>query len=315
MRPASELYTIHRDIAFVERPVLVYAFSGFVDAGHGVRLSAQHIIDNFEHELIATFHPDEVLDYRARRPAMTFVVDHFAAVDVPQIVLYEVRDSAGKPFLLLVGPEPDYQWERFIAAVQQLVERFDVRLAVSLTAVPWPAPHTRPLGVLVHGNDPSLLQGHPSLVGEIQVPGHVAGMLELALGAKGRTSMGITAQVPHYLVQFEYPQAAAGLLDRLRELTGVTIDTSDLAPASTRADREIADQMADNTEFVSVVAALEQQYDQIAAGTAAAGVAMSGGLADLAPEGGMPTGDEIAAQVEEFLAGLREDGEGDKSGG
>ena len=312
MRPPAELYTVHRDLAFVERPVLVYAFSGFVDAGHGVRLAAQHIIDNFDHDLIASFDPDEVLDYRARRPAMTFVVDHFAAVDVPQIVLYEVRDSNGRPFLLLIGPESDYQWQRFIAAVEQIAERYDISQAVGLSAVPWPAPHTRPLGVLVHGNEPALLQSRTAVLGEITVPGHVTGMLELALGAHGRTSMGLTAQVPHYLVQFEYPQAAAGLLDGLRDVTGITIDTAGLTPASTRAAREIAEQMDGNAEFVTVVAALEQQYDQLATGATAGA---SGGLADLAPEGGMPTGDEIAAQVEEFLQGLREDGEGDKSGG
>lgn len=301
MRPPAELYTLHRDVSFINRPVLVYAFSGFVDAGHGVRLAAEHILKHCEHELVATFEMDEVLDYRGRRPSMTYVVDHFAAVDIPQITLHEVRDDSGTPFLLLMGPEPDYQWQRFNAAVASLVDHFDVRMAVGLTAVPWPAPHTRPTGVLVHGNDPDLLQPYTSAIGEIEAPGHVAGMLELALGEHGTTSMGITAQVPHYLVQFEFPQSTVAILKELSTLAGIHIEVDSLAPASSRADREIADQMEGNAEFVTVVAALEQQYDQIATG---AGAGTSGGLADLAPEGGMPTGDEIAAQVEQFLQGL-----------
>lgn len=308
MRSPAELYTLHRDVSFVERPVLLYAFSGFVDAGHGVRLAAEHILATLEHELIATFDIDEVLDYRARRPAMTFVVDHYAAVDIPQIALHEVRDSSGTPFLLLLGPEPDYQWQRFIAAVHSLAERFDARMAVGLTAVPWPAPHTRPTGVLLHGSEPSLLQPYQSMIGEIEAPGHVAGMLELSMGEQGITSMGVTAQVPHYLVQFEYPQAAVALLRSVHDLTGLQIETASLAPASTKAEREISEQMEGNAEFVTVVAALEQQYDQLVAGA----TGNTGGLADLAPEGGMPSADEIAAQVEEFLQGLRDEGDPDK---
>ena len=300
MRPPEELYSIHSEPSSVDGPVLVYAFAGFVDAGAGVRLAADHLLASCEHRLIATFDVDEVFDYRARRPRMSYVVDHFASVEIPQITLHEVTDSSGVPFLLLVGPEPDYQWQRFIAAVEQIVDRFGVRLAIGLTAVPWPAPHTRPLGITVHGSEPSLLENHPSVLGEIEVPGHVSAMLELRLGERGTPSMGITAQVPHYLVQFEYPNAATALLDGLANVTAMSVPRGNLVPAAARAEREIAQQLEGNDEFATVVSALEQQYDQMAHLQSGAG----GGLADLAPAGGVPSGDEIAAMVEEFLQGL-----------
>ncbi len=300
MRPPEELYSIHSEPSSVDGPVLVYAFAGFVDAGAGVRLAADHLLASCEHRLIATFDVDEVFDYRARRPRMSYVVDHFASVEIPQITLHEVTDSSGVPFLLLVGPEPDYQWQRFIAAVEQIVDRFGVRLAIGLTAVPWPAPHTRPLGITVHGSEPSLLENHPSVLGEIEVPGHVSAMLELRLGERGTPSMGITAQVPHYLVQFEYPNAATALLDGLANVTAMSVPRGNLVPAAARAEREIAQQLEGNDEFATVVSALEQQYDQMTHLQSGAG----GGLADLAPAGGVPTGDEIAAMVEEFLQGL-----------
>ena len=308
MRPPEELYTVHSEPSSADAPVLVYAFAGFVDAGAGVRLAAEHLLAVCDHRLIATFDVDEVFDYRARRPRMSYVVDHFASVDIPQITLHEVIDASGVPFLLLVGPEPDYQWQRFIAAVEQLIERFRVRLAIGLTAVPWPAPHTRPMGITVHGSEPSILENHPSVLGEIEVPGHVSAMLELRLGERGIPSMGITAQVPHYLVQFEYPNAATALLDGVANVTAMSVPKGNLVPASARAEREIAQQLEGNDEFATVVSALEQQYDQMAHLTGGAG----GGLADLAPEGGVPTGDEIAAQVEEFLQGLAGDADEEK---
>jgi hypothetical protein len=299
MRSPDELFTVHQPVHFEVPPILLYAFSGFVDAGAGVRLAAEHILDKCEKALVATFDVDELLDYRARRPRMTYVVDHFSSVEVQQIVLHEVVDSVGQHFLLLTGPEPDYQWMRFLAAIDRIVEMFSVRTAVGLTAIPWPIPHTRPLGVTVHGSEPHLLAGHVSVLGEIEVPGHVAAMLELHLGQQGTPSMGITAQVPHYLVQFEFPRAAATLLEAVNKATGLVLPVSDLEPAVRQAEAEVAQQLEGNDEFATVVAALEQQYDQMAALSAGA----AAGLGDISGDR-MPTGDEIAAQVEQFLSSL-----------
>ena len=58
------------------------------------------------------------------------------------------------------------------------------------------------------------------------------------------------------------------------------------------------------------MAALEQQYDQMSQMQTGAG----GGLADLAPAGGVPSGDEIAAMVEEFLQGIADEADEGKAG-
>jgi len=299
MRPAQELFTVHSDVQFEEPPVLLYAFSGFVDAGSGVRLSAEYLLEHYPHNLVATFDADELLDYRARRPRMTYVVDHFASVEVQQIVMHELTDGTGQRFLMLTGPEPDYQWQRFLHAVDMLVAHFGVRLAVGMSAIPWPSPHTRPMGLTVHGSEPSLVAGHRSVIGEIEVPGHVGAMLELHIGQQGVPSMGVTAQVPHYLVQFDFPRAAVALLQGVSAATGLVLPVAGLEEAAQRADAEVTSQLEGNEEFATVVTALEQQYDQLTA----IGTGSSGGLGDLAG-GRMPTGEEIAAQVEQFLSSL-----------
>lgn len=258
--------------------------------------------------MIATFDVDEILDYRARRPRMSFVMDHFASVDVPTLAIYEVRDLTGQCFLLLAGPEPDYQWQRFLAAVSMLAERWRVRRAIGISAIPWPTPHTRPIGLAIHGSDPSLLMGAAPVVGEIEVPGHVGAMMEFHLGLQGVPSMGLTAQVPHYLVQFEYPRAAQALIDGLARAGELSIGSGGLLPAAARADGDVAEQLAGNDEFATVLAALEQQYDQLAT-LAPSGAPASG---ELQANDRVPSGDEIAAQVEAFLIGLSDDERGDK---
>ena len=96
--------------------VCVHAFTGFLDAGQATE-HAVRAIKGDSARLLVEFDPDELVDYRARRPSLTYVTDHFESVDWPQIGLYEVTDMNGRQFWLLTGPEPDYQWQRFVAAV------------------------------------------------------------------------------------------------------------------------------------------------------------------------------------------------------
>jgi CRP-like cAMP-binding protein len=286
----------------------VHAFTGFLDAG-GATAMASRLLQSRDHRLLATFDVDQVLDYRARRPVLTFVTDHFAAVDMPGIALHEVTDADGTPFLLLTGPEPDYQWQRFCDAVVEIVRQTGTTLTVGLSAIPWPAPHTRPLGVTIHGNVPSLVSTPHAIAGNIQVPGHIGGLLELRLGEEGERAIGIATHVPHYLGQFEYPAAAIATLEALSTTTGLVIPVDDLRAPASRAEGEIAQQLQNSEEFVTIVHALEQQYDQLAALRATS--TATSGTSDLAPGGQVPTADEIAAQVEQFLADMHDRESGD----
>src|SRR6476620_11750208 len=151
-------------------PVMIHALEGFSDAGHAIRLSAQHLKDALDTELVASFAIDELLDYRSRRPLMTFQTDHFTHYEEPELTLYALHDSVGTPFLLLAGMEPDLRWERFITAVRLLAERLGVRRVVGLGAIPMAVPHTRPVTMPAHANNKELIADPQPWVGEVQVP-------------------------------------------------------------------------------------------------------------------------------------------------
>lgn len=67
-------------------PVLVHALQGFSDAGHAIKLAAQHLKNTLDTELVASFAIDELLDYRSRRPLMTFKTDHFTSYEEPNSI-------------------------------------------------------------------------------------------------------------------------------------------------------------------------------------------------------------------------------------
>jgi hypothetical protein len=283
-------------------PVLLHSLSGFLDAGQAGRLAVAHLLGSLEHRVVATFDLDDLFDYRARRPRMTFLADHFATIDLPALELVAVRDADGVPFLLLHGSEPDHAWQRLTQSVRTLVDHFGVRLSIGLHAIPWPAPHTRPVGVTAHATDSALVTGYAPWVGELEVPGHLAGMIELHLGDTGHQAMGFAAHVPHYLVGAEFPSASLTLLEHVCRASGLTLPLGELAASADRVRAELDAQIAGNPENVAAVSALEAQYDAVMSARALDGV----GSVD---DEHLPSGDEIAAQVERFLADMddRED--------
>ena len=88
---------------------------------------------------------------------MMFVEDHWEGYETPEIRIQALTDTAGTRFLLLDGPEPDVQWERFVAAVEQICQRLDVRVTVGFNSIPMAVPHTRPLGVTAHASRRELI--------------------------------------------------------------------------------------------------------------------------------------------------------------
>ena len=288
------LYELADDLPALDAPVLVQALTGFVDAGSAIQLSREHLLEQFDGRVLATFDIDQLLDYRSRRPAMIFVEDHFESYEDPSLALHLLHDQEGTPFLLLAGPEPDLQWERFIAAIKGLIERLGVSLTVGLNAIPMAVPHTRPVSVTAHATEQRLLGDHESWLQRVQVPASVGNLLELRLGEAGHDAMGYAAHVPHYLAQTTYPAAAELLVGSLSRTTGLILPTGELHEASELVREEVDKQVADDEQATRLVTSLEQQYDAFVRGR------QGNLLADA--NGPLPTAEELGAELERFLA-------------
>ena len=293
----TDLYRLDEDIPELTDPVLLYHFEGFVDAGATGRLAMAHLLAKLDNRVIVTFDHDRLLDYRSRRPIMIFDTDRWTDFDTPRLAIHLVHDLEGRPFLVMTGPEPDREWEAFVGAVRALVDRFGVSRLVTAHGIPMAVPHTRPLGLTPHGTKPESLQsltgygGSP--FGRVQVPGSVAALIEYRLGADGHDAVGLAVHVPHYLAQAEYPQAAVTALDAISLCTGLIFPMDELRAVAARTTAEIQEQIQASEELATAIKGLEQQYD-----------AFTGGVQqnNLMENIRVPTGEELAAQFERFLA-------------
>lgn len=304
----SELYRFETDAdpQDLQASVMVVALGGFVDAGHTQRLLTDHLLATSESSVVASFDTDQLLDYRGRRPGMVFDTNRWVSYDDPCLALHRMIDRDGTPYLLLAGPEPDYQWERVAEAIRGLVVQLGVNLVVTAHGIPMGVPHTRPIGVTAHATDPRLIPEQINPFGRVQVPGSLLALLELRLGESGHDALGFAVHVPQYLVQTEFADGAVTALNAITAATGLNLPIDDLVAAAGLNRAEIAQEVAGSDEVAQVVAALERQYD-----TFIEGLQKPSLLATDVSE--LPSADEIGAEFEQFLREVNEDG-GDASG-
>jgi len=298
----AELYQFESDTdpAITRAPVMLVSMGGFIDAGRTQRVLTEHLLSAHDHTVVASFDLDQLLDYRGRRPMMTFERDRYTSYDDPSLLLYRLTDREGQPFLLLAGSEPDYQWERMVEAVSDLSKALGVELTVSVHGIPMAVPHTRPLGVTAHATDPRLIVQHEPVFGAVQVPASFSALLELRLGEAGKDALGFAVHVPHYLAQAEFADAALAGLNAVTGVTGLRLSTTDLAAAAGLNRAEIAREVAGSDEVAAVVEALERQYDTFMEGRERPSL-----LATEVSE--LPSADEIGAELEAFLKDVTED--------
>jgi predicted ATP-grasp superfamily ATP-dependent carboligase len=271
---------------------MVIGLEGWVDAGLGASAAIAELITSSPTTPIATFDTEVLVDQRARRPIARLEDGVTTELTWPVIRVVTSKDRVGADIVYLTGPEPDFRWPTFIRAVVGLVQDLEVRTVVGLGAFPAPTPHTRPvrLASTVPPQSADLAGRVGTVRGTLEVPAGVQAAIEVALGLAGVPVIGLWARVPHYVSAMPYPEASAALVEGLCAVTGTVLDSSSLRHAGEESRRQVDELIGANPEHLEMVRRLEAALDSEEVGPA--GIDMD-----------VPSGDEIAAELEQFLKG------------
>lgn len=282
-------YTRQSDVT-LDAPVLVLGMEGWIDAGLGAGAAMAHLLSSTPTEVVAIFDTDRFLDFRDRRPVVRIADGLTEGVSWPMIELRAGKDRNGRDILLLVGPEPDMAWHAFVSSVVQLCTDLGVRMVIALGAFPLSVPHTRPVRLAATATSSDLAEKVGVVRGSHTVPAGIHAALQEGFGAAGIPAAGLWARVPHYAAAMPYPAASAALIDGLASLAGLDLDASDLHSAAALASARIDELIAASAEHRDMVRQLEAAVDAEQAPT------------PFDPTE-IPSGDEIAAELERFLRG------------
>ncbi len=276
---------------------MLATLSGFTDAGGSGAQVAENIFSNLDSELLIEFNNDALLDFRSRRPVMYFDRDHISAYEPAVLAIYLVHDEAGQPFLYLNGYEPDFRWDAFTAALVNIMETLAVSQFVWVHSIPFPLPHTRPLGITVSGSRADLIDRYSEWKPETQVPGNVLHLIEYRLGEAEVPSTGFVMLVPHYIADSEYPQVAITGFELISAATSLVFPTDEIRAVNDKFLAKLNSQLGENVELARLVEQLEQGYQSGKMGPVKARVSPNDPM--------IPSADDLASDIEDYLAARR----------
>lgn len=291
----GQLYELHSRPT-LHQPVLVMAPEGWIDAGLGGGAAVAALLAAVETELVATFDTDRLLDHRSRRPISHIVDGVYTDLIWPAIELRAGHDADGNDLLVLAGPEPDHEWRAYADAVTELAGEFGVRLLVGLGAFPAGVPHTRPSRLAATATTAELANQVGVVSGSVEVPAGILAAVERRFAERGIPAVALWARVPHYAATMPYPPASVQLLEGLATVAGIRVDVPELREQADAARQRLDELTANNVQHMALVHQLEAQLDEEMEAQA--------GRAEAAETwGNLPSGDELAAEVERFLRG------------
>ena len=279
-------------------PVLVAGFEGWNDAADAASTAAGWLTQHGSSTPLASIDPEEHFDFQSRRPQVELVDGVTRKIAWPENHFFSVGFD-DRDLVVLRGIEPSYRWKSFSRAVTTVAHETGCEMVITFGALLADVPHTRAARITGTATDGELIDRLGLAQSRYEGPTGIVGVLNDYCRTDGVPSVSLWAPVPHYLAAPPNPPATLALLERFAGLAGLTFDLSRLQTTAT-AWREKVDEVAAGDDDVrNYVSTLEERFD--------AQTAADGSISDQSWGTNLPSGDELAGEVERFLREQRDD--------
>jgi proteasome assembly chaperone (PAC2) family protein len=262
-------------------PVLVVALAGWVDAGLAGSGSVAFLREQLDAAReFGRIDLADLMDLQQTRPTVHLVDGVSREIDWPEITLTAGR--LGRDVVLLAGPEPSLRWRAVLGELVDVAQRLGIGEAYAVGGIPAMASHRRPVSVLATGTDEDVVERAGAWRQDYTGPTGAQSVLQVMLGDAGIPTIALWAQVPHYLSGGASPPAIRAVLERLRDLAGFAVDLEGLDDQANTYVRRVEEGLTDRPDVVEVITAIEEGEDEV-------------------DETELPSGDELASEIERFL--------------
>jgi proteasome assembly chaperone (PAC2) family protein len=283
------LETYWDDIEPLRNPVMLVALRGLFDIG-GVATSAlDWMLKERDFAVVADIDPDPFFDFTQERPEVFTDENDERQIRWPENEFTVIRYPEGaRDMVVLNGVEPHVSWGVFTQSVVEVAKGLGCTLVISLGAAAEQVPHSRVPFVVGSTTNDDLAMRLGLSRPQYQGPTGVAGVLLDALDQAKIPNISLRVGVPHYLMHAQHPKSAAALLQHLQHVLGIPTDHANLQKEISRW-QELHDAAVEGDPQASAyVEMLEHRHDQLV-------------------EKNMPSGDDLAAELEAFLRDQSDD--------
>ena len=280
----------------LRRPVLVAAFEGWNDAADAATFAAQWLTQHGNGTRAARIDPEAHFDFQARRPQVEIVDGVTRAITWPESTFYVARYPE-RDLVVLRGIEPSYRWKSFTRAVLDVATETRCEMVVTFGALLADVPHTRDVKITGTATESGLIEAYNLEASRYVGPTGIVGVLQDACDIAEVASVSLWATVPHYIASPPNPPASLAILEYFGRLAGLDLDLSRVRRTASSWKEQVDQVAAGDDDIQSYVTRLEARYDEDVDDT------------DDEPEedwgDDLPTGEEIANELEQFLRDQR----------
>lgn len=251
-------------------PVLVVALTGWVDAGEAGAVAGASVAANLEGgRVFGRYDLTDLVDLQQTRPTVEIVDGATRHITWPAIEL--TGGHGDRDVVVALGPEPSLRWPTVTRELVDAFERLGVTQAFTLGGMPAVASHRRPVSILATATSRSLAQEVGAMRTDYLGPTGIQTVLQVELGERGIPTVGLWAQVPHYVAGNPSPPAVRALLERVRELAGVRVDLSLLDDEADTYSDKVEEGLAERPDVAELVRVIEEEAsDDVSGDTLAA---------------------------------------------
>jgi proteasome assembly chaperone (PAC2) family protein len=271
-------------------PWMVAAFEGWNDAADAASGTVDHLIEEWDAELLIEFDPEDYYDFQVHRPHVHSGENDERVITWPAPTIHHARPRRGdRDVLLLRAPEPNFRWKAFCSTVIGVAKLAGVTELVTLGALLADSPHTRPVPISGSTSDPTLMKRMSLEPSRYTGPVGITSILNEMASREGIATASLWAAVPHYLAEPPCPKATLALLGALEDAMGMSLPQGVLVEMTDAWQRGAEELTSQDAEIAEYVEALENERD----------------TSDL-PEA---SGDAIAREFERYLRRRTDDPE------
>jgi predicted ATP-grasp superfamily ATP-dependent carboligase len=272
----------------LREPTLIAAFAGWSDAGGAATAAAQYLIERWRAARLADLDAEDFYDFTQLRPTVRYEGE-VRRIDWPQNV-FHFHQTPERDLIVFNGIEPHLHWKAYVSALSEVIDRFQIKLVVSLGALFVEYPHTRPLRVTGTAPDVEMQEraGLYTRGGRYEGPTGINGVFNAALRDRDIPSGSIWANVPHYVSATPNPPATLAILKSLMAMLGFEVPLGRMVRASAAFDAQLNEATAKNNEVSDYVRTLEERIDAEATETSQ-------------PPAELPATESIVKDIEDFL--------------
>jgi len=251
------------------KPRLLLGFSGWMDGGEVSTGTVKCLIDKLDARRFAEIEPTGFYIYSfPGSMEITALFRPHTQIKNGIIESYEIPENTffyneQNNLILLLGKEPNLNWEEFSECIFSVCAEFGVEMIYFIGSVAGLVPHTREPRLFCSVSESGLketFQHYGVKFTNYEGPASIVTYLTANCSKRDIKMVSFVAAIPAY-VQGTNPKCIEAVTRRIAGMLELEIDFDDLMTMSDEFEKKLDDVVQDQPELESNIHKLEEDYD------------------------------------------------------